>query len=213
MNSDRLFSIGHSIHDLAFFIGLLRRAGVTAVADVRSQPFSKRCPHFSRRELKRALRADDIAYAFLGDRLGGRPEELSLYSATGRVDYERVRATETFQAGLDALLDLLDSFAVAMLCSEPDPLACHRGLMITPALVERGFAPLHLRWDGGVETTAEMEQRLLAETKVGEGVLDGLFAAQVTAEDRRQMLAEAYRIMAERKAYRLEREHYDPAVE
>jgi uncharacterized protein (DUF488 family) len=202
MDTDRLFSIGHSSHDLACFLGLLHRAGVTALADVRSQPFSQRWPQFNRPELERALRTEEIVYVFLGDRLGGRPQQPSLYHATGRVDYEKVRATPAFRRGLDDLLGGLESHAVAMMCSEADPLDCHRGLMIAPALVERGVAPRHLRRDGSVETTAEMEERLLAATGVGRGVVDGLFAAQVTDEERRQMLAEAYRAMARRKAYR-----------
>jgi hypothetical protein len=202
MDTERLFSIGHSSHDLAGFLGLLRRAGVTALADVRSMPFSQRWPQFNRPALEHALRSADIAYVFLGDRLGGRPRQPSLYDATGRVDYERVRTTPLFRQGLDDLLGGLESYAITMMCSEADPLDCHRGLMITPALRERGVAPLHLRRDGTAETTPEMEERLLAETRVGRGVVDGLFAAQLTEEERRQLLAEAYRIMARRKAYR-----------
>ena len=71
-----------------------------------------------------------------------------------------------------------------------------------PALMERGVAPLHLRRNGTIETTAEMEDRLLTETGVGKGMIDGLFAAQVTKDERLQLLAEAYRVMARRKAYR-----------
>jgi hypothetical protein len=89
-----------------------------------------------------------------------------------------------------------------MLCAEEDPLDCHRGLMIAPALVTQGIATAHLRGDGRIETTAEMETRLLAETKVGSGILDGLFAAMVSEAERRQYLAEAYRVMARRKAFR-----------
>src|SRR5262249_733507 len=95
-----------------------------------------------------------------------------------------------------------DNFTIAMLCAEEDPLDCHRGLMITPALTQHDIAPLHLRGDGRTETTAEMETRLLAETRVASGILDGLFAATISAGERRQLLADAYRIMARRKAFR-----------
>jgi len=199
----RVFSIGHSDHTLALLVDLLRRAGVTAIADVRSQPFSGRLPQFNRAELERGLRSARIAYVFLGDLLGGRPQQPSLYDDAGRVDYFRVRGTTFFQEGLDRLGRVAAKHPVAMLCAEEDPLDCHRGLMIAPALVERGIAPGHLREDGSLETTAAMEKRLLALTKVDDGSMDGLFAAALTPEDRRQMLAEAYQIMGRRKAFRM----------
>jgi hypothetical protein len=66
------------------------------------------------------------------------------------------------------------------------------------------MSPIHLRGNGVQETTAEMEDRLLAATRVGEGFLDGLFAEQVTPDDRRLMLDEAYRLQARRKAFRIQ---------
>jgi hypothetical protein len=199
----RLFSIGHSNHDFAAFVRLLQGARVTAVADVRSHPFSRRQPQFARPELERGLLEYGIDYLFLGDCLGGRPGRPSLYDADGRVDYVKVRAGAAFGRGLERLTRALERFTVAMLCSEADPLDCHRGLMITPALRDLGIAPGHILRDGTVETTARMEQRLLAQTRVGEGLLDGLFAALVPAEERRGLVAEAYRVQASRKAFRL----------
>lgn len=200
----RLVSVGHSNHDWPAFVVLLRGVGVTAVADVRSSPYSGRFPYFNREPLLRGLHDEGIAYIFLGDLLGGRPGQSSLYDEGGRVNYERVRRTEVFERGLGQLSHALNANTVAFLCSEEDPLDCHRGLMIAPALCERGFVPHHLRKNGIVETNEQMENRLLRETGVSVGLLDGLFATTLTAEDRRSMLAEAYRLMALRKAYRLQ---------
>jgi uncharacterized protein (DUF488 family) len=204
-----LLSVGHSNHELACFLDLLRVAGVTAIADVRSSPFSRRLPQYNRGELETALRRHGIAYVYLGDLLGGRPHSRDLYDEEGRTDYEKVRTTVAFQQGLDRLLRGLDQFTVAMLCAEEDPLDCHRGLMITPALGERGVRPGHLRKDGSVETTDAMEQRLLAETRVGAGLLDGLFASLVSAGERRELLAEAYRVMGREKAFQLKEKDED----
>jgi uncharacterized protein (DUF488 family) len=200
--SQRLLSVGHSHHDLDAILVLLRGAGVTAIADVRSSPFSRRLPQFNRPSFAAALDRWGIAYIFLGDYLGGRPGADELYDVEGRVDYERVRATAEFREGLDRLVRGTDRFVVAMLCGEEDPLDCHRGLMITPALVEGGILPGHLRGDGRIESTVEMERRLLVETGVGEGEIGGLFDALLTLEDREALLAEAYRRMARKKAFR-----------
>jgi uncharacterized protein (DUF488 family) len=198
-----IFTIGHSNHALAEFLALLEKHGITAVADVRSHPFSRRNPHFNREELEPALRQLGTVYVFLGDQLGGRPGQPSLYDADGRIDYERVRATDFFQRGLERLDKARQKFTVVLMCSEADPLDCHRGLMIAPALAERGVLPSHIRADGNLESTPEMEQRLLDETGVGAGLLDGLFADTLADSDRRDLLAEAYRKMSRKKAFRL----------
>jgi hypothetical protein len=40
--SSRLFTIGHSNHAIDRYLALLRQVQVTAIADVRSSPFSQR---------------------------------------------------------------------------------------------------------------------------------------------------------------------------
>jgi uncharacterized protein (DUF488 family) len=208
----RPLSVGHSNHEAEGFLALLRGAGVSAVADVRSSPFSRRLPHFSRPQLEPMLRQAGLAYVFLGDLLGGRPAAEELYDDDGQgnrvVNYERVRATERFRQGLERLERGLERYAVALMCGEEDPLDCHRGLMIAPALKEKGLAPLHLRKGGRLETTEEMEGRLLRETKVGEGRIGGLFPPG--EEEHRELLAEAYRVMNRKKAYRVQREEDGP---
>ena len=205
-----IFTIGHSNHSLDAFVDLLKRHGINAVADVRSQPFSRRLPHFNREALEPALRQHGIVYVFLGDQLGGRPGQPSLYDADGRVDYERVRQQEFFRRGLERLEKARQKYTVALMCSEENPLACHRGLMIAPALAEQGILSAHVRGDGTLESLAQMEKRLLDETGVDGGFLDGLFAATFTDADRRALLGDAYRMMARKKSFRLkpaEEEH------
>jgi uncharacterized protein (DUF488 family) len=211
MESARLFTIGHSNHDLDRFLALLQSNGVTAVADVRSRPYSRRLPHFNRPWLESELAARDFVYVFLGDLLGGRPTAAELYDEEGRVVYERVRETAAFQRGLEHLLQGMQERRIALMCSEEDPLDCHRGLMITPALVERGVAPLHLRKDGSAETTAAVEQRLLKETQLDSRLEPDLFRSATDTEVR-CVLAEAYAMMGRKKAYRIQAESDESEV-
>jgi uncharacterized protein (DUF488 family) len=200
---NQLLSVGHSNLEIACFVQLLQASGVTAIADVRSQPFSKWLPWTNRPHLEQALAEHEIRYHFLGDQLGGRPQSTEVYDLDGRVNYERVRATAAFQRGLDCLAQALENFRLAMLCSEEDPIDCHRGLLIAPAMKERGFAAMHIRGDGSLESQANFEARLIDATGVGSGLLDGLFAASLSTEDRDQILADAYRVQSQRKAFRL----------
>ena len=66
-----LFTIGHSNHAFGHFRALLRRHGIEAVADVRSRPYSRFVPHFSKGRLDRLLAEADIGYLYLGAELGG----------------------------------------------------------------------------------------------------------------------------------------------
>ena len=199
----RLFTIGHSNHELDRFVSLLGQAGVAAVADVRSSPFSQRLPQYNQPELRRALESRRVGYIDLGAELGGRPRDLGLYDGDGRVDYFRVRQTSSFRNGLDRLLVGVEQQAIALMCAEEDPLDCHRGLMICPDLVEKGICPRHLRGDESIETTAQFEARLLDVTGVGRGMLDGLFAASITPQERTELLREACRRQAHRRGFRL----------
>jgi hypothetical protein len=200
---NQLFSIGHSNFEFDRFVQLLHGAKVSAIADVRSQPFSKWLPWSNRPNLEQVLPEHQIRYHFLGDLLGGRPQSTEVYNSDGEVNYELVRMTTAFQRGLDRLAEVVGNSRVAMLCSEEDPMDCHRGLLIAPAMKERGLPAIHVRGDGSLESQSDFEARLIDTTGVGAGLLDGLFAASLSSEDRRQLLADAYRKQSQRRAFRL----------
>jgi uncharacterized protein (DUF488 family) len=158
-----LYSIGHSDHALEDFIALLRRAGIAALADVRSQPYSRWVTQFNREALARALEKAGLTYVFLGDLLGGRPADPSLYAAAdphGLPDYARLAATPAFQDGLSQLILLARRMCVAMMCSEGDYHHCHRALLITPQLLARGVRVLHILPDGQLEAAHIAPQQL-----------------------------------------------------
>jgi len=148
-----LASIGHSNHRIEHFLELLTRAGIEVVADVRSQPRSRFSPQFSGPGLQGRLRQAGIRYLALGEALGGRPAEPSLYDPEGRVRYDRVAQLPRFVAGLERLVGGCSRYRVAILCAEENPAACHRRLLIGRALALRGGVEMHhLRGDGSVST-------------------------------------------------------------
>ncbi len=103
LNPGLVFTVGHSNHPLDRFIALLREHGVSAVADVRSVPFSRAQPQFNRSELSPSLKANEIGYVFLGRELGARSDDPSCYE-DGRVLYRRLARTELFKCGLRRVL-------------------------------------------------------------------------------------------------------------
>jgi uncharacterized protein (DUF488 family) len=186
-----VLTIGHSSHTMEHFLGLLREAGVTAVADVRSAPHSRHVPQFNHDALKAALREAGIAHVYLGRELGGRPQNKAQYR-DGVADYEKIAASDAFQAGLQRVLDGAAAHRIALMCAEQLPLDCHRCLLVGRALAARGVRVCHLLADGSTATQADIEAELLRRTGRDK---DDLF---MSPDER---LATAYREYAHKVAF------------
>jgi uncharacterized protein (DUF488 family) len=149
--STTVFTIGHGRATFANVAGVLRRHKVATIVDVRSKPYSQHAPDFTKDELTALATASGLAYRWMGDSLGGRPDDPELFTAEGEPDYRRMAGSARFQAGIVNLTALADSGAVAILCSEERPEICHRSLLIAPALIALGYNVVHLRHDGSAE--------------------------------------------------------------
>lgn len=186
-----VFTIGHSTHALPRFMDLLRNHGITAVADVRSAPYSRFNPQFNRETLAKALAAEGIRYVFLGEELGARSKDPSCYD-NGRVQYQRLANTEAFKEGLDRVIRGAGEYQIALMCAEKDPLECHRTLLVARALVERSISVQHILFDGRSESHDSTMQRLL-------DVID--LPRQDLFRSREELLTEALARQEERIAY------------
>lgn len=160
-----VFTIGHSTHSLEAFFALLQKHGVTAIADVRSAPFSRFNPQFNKDVLERSLKAAGIKYVFLGHELGARSDDPSCYE-NGRVLYGRLAQTELFRSGIDRVIRGVQEHRIALMCAEKEPLECHRTLLVARALDEHGIAVTHILSDGRLEAHPDAIERLLDVTGV-----------------------------------------------
>src|SRR5258707_267310 len=152
MIAHQLFTVGHSAMEASALVKLLQQFDINLLVDVRSNPRSLRFPQFDREELTITLKLSDIQYLFLGEELGGRPEDLKAYRSDGVVDYRARRNSRAFRAGVDRVIEALEQCDLALMCAEEDPLTCHRFLMICPELVSLGLDPQHVRKGGVIET-------------------------------------------------------------
>jgi uncharacterized protein (DUF488 family) len=186
-----VLTIGHSTHSTAAFVGLLRQHCVTALADVRSTPFSRFNPQFNKDALARSLESRGIKYVFLGRELGARSDDQSCYE-NGRVQYVRLARTELFRSGLERVMNGLREHRIGLMCAEKEPLECHRTLLVARALAERGVAVDHILADGRLESHEAALERLLHLLGLPN---ENLF------HTRDQLIAEALARQEERIAY------------
>lgn len=166
MTALEVLTVGHSVHTWERFSQLLVRAGATAVADVRSVPYSRHTPHFSQAELKGLLRSAGIAYSFLGNELGGRPKSPDLFK-DGVANYEAMAQTPNFLAGVDRIISGSTRHLIALMCSEQDPLDCHRCLLVGRYLASVAVNVGHILVDGKIVGHEEIEERLLKSERLG----------------------------------------------
>jgi uncharacterized protein (DUF488 family) len=163
-------TIGHSTHSIERFVELLKNGGVALLIDVRSTPWSRRHPQFGKERLAKRLEAQGIGYAWEGAALGGKGDA-----------YNTVATRASFTEALDRVIERANTTTVCLMCAEKEPLDCHRTVLVSRRLAERGVAVEHLLADGGTRPHRAIEETLLAKAGGGD-----LF------DDRAQLLARAY---------------------
>ncbi len=155
-------------------------------------PRSRFSPHFNKTELAGRLSARNIGYLFLGKELGGRPQDPDVYT-DGVADYEKMAASPEFRRGLARLQDGGAQRSLAVMCSEADPLECHRFLLVGRALAGAGIDVAHILPTGDSISHEQAEDRLLdLEHLAEEGLL---------LRSRDERLKQAYKARSRKFAY------------
>ena len=157
---EQIFTVGHSNHSIEHLIEILKSHEITALADVRSTPFSRFNPQFNKGPLAKALKKNGISYVFLGKELGARSEDKSLYEG-GRVQYRRLAKTGLFRSGLDRLINGAQTHRISLMCAEKEPLDCHRTILVARELANQGLLVAHIHADGRVESHTQAVDRLM----------------------------------------------------
>lgn len=167
-----IWTIGHSNHSLEQFAELLRENRIDFVVDVRSFPYSRYTPHFNREGIQPAIAACDIGYLFLGDALGGRPNDDSHYDASGHALYGPMASTPEFREAIDRILRGARGHRLALMCSCGQPRDCHRRLLVGKVLCEHGAELRHIFPNGEVvsERSVQLSGRGQQYSLFGEDV-------------------------------------------
>lgn len=168
-----LYTIGHSTLPMDDFLRLLKDNYIQVLVDVRSQPYSRFNPQYNRESFKHAMAHANIEYLFAGEYLGGRPSDPTCYKGGAtpqegadylkEVDYAEVMKRDWYQGGIERLLEIAGQRLTAIMCSEEDPMKCHRHHLVTQTLLQRGVTVWHIRADGQVEEAKPLPEETQAQ--------------------------------------------------
>jgi len=201
MDKFRLYSVGHSNQSQEDFLELLKKHDVNCIVDVRSVPASKYTPQFNMEPLKWFLKKNDIQYLHFGEEFGARRTD-SL-NIEGQVDFEQAVRTTNFNRGVERLMNgLQKGFRISLMCSEANPLECHRFSLVSRYFYDNGLDVQHILKDGELASHEVLEKEMIDEylhsKKPKLADIDQLFGSY-TAEDQR---CDAYRLKNKEIGYK-----------
>lgn len=147
-----IYTIGYGNRTIYELIDILKQYNIEFLIDVRTSPYSFRKPEFSRDNLELSLKSERIRYVYMGDTLGGRPNDSSCYT-DGRADYRKIQSKEFYSEGISRLKVAQEKqLRVALMCSECKPEECHRSKLIGQTLSDIKIEVLHIDENNRLKT-------------------------------------------------------------
>lgn len=213
MNAEQtmqIYSVGHSNQSAEEFLEEIQSFGINCIVDVRSVPYSKFTPQFNAEALGTVLKRNGIAYLPFGAEFGARRSDAYDYDnllganfPDNQVVFELAAKTPAFQRGVTRVYNgLSKGFHIALMCSEADPLECHRFSLVSRYFYEHGYAVRHILSKGESATHKQLQDKMVAEY-VQKGKLPevDLLFGEYTEE---KQLRDAYRLKNKAIGYKSE---------
>lgn len=164
-----IYTIGHTIQSIEDFYDMIRRFNIDCLIDVRSMPFSQHAPQFNRDNLKYYLKSKGVLYAHFGLEFGARRNDcLTTFVKDGRevqqVNFELGVKTDNFKDGIRRLDNALgQNRTITLMCTESNPLDCHRFSFISRYLYDNGYDISHITRNN---TTKQIELKTHKELEI-----------------------------------------------
>lgn len=155
------FTIGHSTRSIPEFVELLRQADIELVADVRTLPRSRTNPQYNLDAMPATLAPFGIAYEHIAQLGGLRGKARAIDAQTNAYwnnksfhNYADYAWSESFEDGLDHLINLGHRQTCVIMCSEAVWWRCHRRI-IADYLISRGEQVFHLMGKSRLEPATQ----------------------------------------------------------
>lgn len=189
MMVNTVFTIGYSGFQINEFVKTLKNKGISLVIDVRSLPYSQYYVDYNKENLNKILSDNGIYYRNYILEFGARQEDRSYYP-NGYLDFDMFSKSEIFLTGIDKLRKSMEqNYTFALMCSEKDPIMCHRTILIARAFYNFGYSVTHLLPHDITVTQKDVEERLLNKFFPDRGQIS-MFEKNLSAQE---YIDEAYK--------------------
>ena len=161
MISDRLYTIGYSGFQIDEFIETLKGYGISAVIDVRSNPYSGYFRDYDAEQLRIRLRNSGISYRNYAREFGARHTDPAYFSHDGYLDFGVFAASTQFLDGTRKVVQGIEAgFVPVLMCAEKNPAACHRAILVSRWFHENGYEVIHILPDGVTQSQDDVVNQL-----------------------------------------------------
>ncbi len=211
-----LYTIGHTTQSQEAFLDMVNAFHIDCIIDVRSMPYSKYAIQFNQDVLRKFLSENGVMYAHFGTEFGARRSDCLKEtkqkdgSTVLQVNFELGAKTDNLKMGMRRLDKALSQKrTVALMCTESNPLDCHRFSFLSRYLVDNGYEVGHVMRDKSsneivCRTHKELEDEMIHEylskrnpelLKTEEQLLqEGFFPGFVEACTKEEQRNAAYRL-------------------
>jgi len=157
-----LYTIGYSGYTIDDFIDVLKKHGINALVDVRSNPFSSYYSAYNRDILSRSLNSNKIHYRSFASEFGAQQSEHCFFASQGYLDFDLYTTSDMYINGYRKIEEgLKRNHSIALMCAERDPIDCHRSIMVARTYHNNDYTILHLLPNSAPMTQFDIEERLL----------------------------------------------------
>lgn len=191
-NSTILYTIGCSNRTPDNFLNVLRKYNIQVIVDVRSVPYSSFTPQFNQEALRKLLIDNGMTYLSFANEFGAKRKEDTVYT-NNYVDFSKVNKLDIFKNGIDRILNgLKKEYVIALMCTEYNPIDCHRFSMVSRAFSKiPNISIIHIFDENKYVTNEELEEKMLKEFKLQPELF----------ETREQLIDQAYKKLENRIAF------------
>ena len=117
-----------------------------------------------------------------------------------------------FNSGIGRVEDGIDKgFNIALMCTEKDPIDCHRTILIAPKFYGKGYEVKNILENGGIQTQEDIENRLL-DIYFPNRMQVTIFEVLGDKKSDSQLIKEAYKLRNRDIGYNIEKEKIEVSL-